>query len=503
MTAPILIWGKEGHTPPMAKRFGFVLGGLGFVLLYAMAEWAYPGGAAPSPGALKVAAVAFLMAAFWVTEALPIPATSLLPLVLFPVMGIAPVKTVAPAYSDKFILLLMGGFFVALGLERWNLHKRLALRTITAVGTQPSRLVLGFMLAGAGLSMWISNTATTLMMLPIALAVLQRVEERTTKEAARPLGIALLLGIAYACNIGGVGTPIGTPPNLIFMSQYAVSFPAGTPISFLDWMLMTLPVVVFMVGAIWWVLVRGVNRVDDALDIGDRDAVQRDYNALGDLSVPERRVLMIFISTALLWVFRKPIALGGMQIGGWAGWLGLEGLVDDSTVAIAAALVMFALPAGDGSGERLLNWATAVKIPWGLLLLFGGGLALAAGFKETGLSEWVGQRLGGLAGLPTWLMVGVVALCVKFLTEVTSNTATTTILMPVLGSVCTARGISPMHLMLPAAISASCAFMLPVATAPNAIVFGTGRVRMTDMVRLGVVINLIGVVITTLVLSLW
>ncbi len=487
----------------MAKTLGFVLGGLGFTLLLILSDWAYPGGSAPGPSAIRVAAVAFLMAVFWVTEALPIPATSMLPLVLFPVLGIAPVKNVAPAYADKFILLLMGGFFIALGLERWNLHKRLALRTIVAVGTRPSQLVLGFMLAGAGLSMWISNTATTLMMLPIALAVLQRVEEKAPGEASGTLGIALLLGIAYACNIGGVGTPIGTPPNLIFMSQYSVSFPSAAPISFLDWMITALPIVIVMIVAIWWVLVRGVNRVDDALDIGDRNAVRNDYLALGGLSIPERRVLVIFGMTALLWVFRKPIVVGEFQLGGWSNWLGLDGQVDDGTVAIAAAILMFALPAGNKKGERLLDWETAVRIPWGLLLLFGGGLALAAGFKETGLSAWVGQQLGALAGLPTWTMIGLVSLSVTFLTEVTSNTATTTILMPVLGSVCETRGIPASHLMLPAAISASCAFMLPVATAPNAIVFGTGRIRMADMVRIGVVINLIGVVVITAILSFW
>jgi sodium-dependent dicarboxylate transporter 2/3/5 len=317
------------------------------------------------------------------------------------------------------------------------------------------------------------------------------------------LGIALLLGIAYACNIGGVGTPIGTPPNLIFMSQYSVTFPAAPAISFFDWMLISLPIVVIMIAAIWWVLVRGVNQVDDTLDIGDRNVVRRDYESMGNLTVPERRVLGIFVMTAMFWVFRKPIIVGDWSIGGWAGWFGLQGQVDDGTVAIGAALLMFALPAGGGSRERLLDWDTAVKIPWGLLLLFGGGLALAAGFKMTGLSEWVGLRLGGLAGMPTWMMIGLVALSVTFLTEVTSNTATTTILMPVLGSVCDARGISATHLMLPAAISASCAFMLPVATAPNAIVFGTGRVRMGDMVRLGVVVNLIGVFVITAILMLW
>jgi len=447
------------------------------------------------------------MAAWWVTEALPIPATSLIPLVLMPVLGVAPVGQIAPTYASPFILLLMGGFFVALSLEKWNLHRRIALGVIARVGSSPDRLVLGFMIAGAILSMWISNTATTLMMLPIAVAVLQRTEETVGKSpGVRAFGVALMLGIAYACNIGGLGTPIGTPPNLIMISQYEKAFPDGAEITFLGWGVMALPIVVVMLGVIWLVITRLTNRVPRDLDVGDRESIARESKALGPLSTPERRVLAIFVATALLWVTRKPVVIAGISVGGWSPALGLDGRVDDGTVAIGAALLMFLMPSGadrtdEPRAERLLDWETARQIPWGLLLLFGGGLALASGFKSTGLSSWVGQQMAGLSTLPVVGMIAVVCLVVTFLTEVTSNTATTTILMPILASVCKNTGIDPMQLMLPAALSASCAFMLPVATAPNAIVFGSGRVEMGDMVKNGFLINLFGVVVITL--ALW
>ncbi|MFT5433378.1 MAG: sodium-dependent dicarboxylate transporter 2/3/5, partial [Myxococcota bacterium] len=441
-----------------------------------------------------------------VTEAIPIPATSMVPLLLLPTLGIAPVGQVAPTYASPFIILLMGGFFIALTLEKWNLHRRIALGVIARVGSSPGRLVLGFMIAGAALSMWISNTATALMMLPIAVAVLQRTEERVGKgPGVRAFGVALMLGIAYACNIGGLGTPIGTPPNLIMISQYEKMFPNAEEITFVSWALTALPIVVIMLGAIWFILTRVTNRIPKDLDIGDASTIAAEAKALGSLTVPERRVLIIFGLTALFWITRKPIAIAGLSIGGWSPLLGLNGRVDDGTVAIGAALLMFLIPAGGSQKRdvRLLDWETAVKIPWGLLLLFGGGLALASGFKSTGLSVWVGERMASVTDLPPVLMIGIICLGVTFLTEVTSNTATTTILMPILASVCKTTGVDPMSLMLPAAMSASCAFMLPVATAPNAIVFGSGRIEMGDMVKNGFVINLIGVVVITAVLVLF
>ena len=483
-----------------ARRAGLLIGPLGFAALMAVAQWGHPWQVGLNGSAVRVAAAAFLMATWWVTEAIPIPATSLLPLVLFPVFEVLSRSAAAAPYADRFIMLLMGGFFVALGLERWGLHRRLALRMVLVVGTRPRRLVLGFMLACAVTSMFISNTATTLMMLPLAAAVLQRVDERTPDDArVRAFGVALMLGIAYACNVGGIGSPIGTPPNLIFLAHYKKAFGAGAEISFLAWMRFALPIVAVMLAVVWLVLTRLVNRVPADLELGNRDALRAELAAMGTMGSAERRVLAVFAATAALWMTRVPVDLGGIRLGGWAAALGLQDFVDDGTVAIAAALAMFLVPAGPaGPRERLLDWETARNIPWGLLLLFGGGLSLASAFEVTGLSYWIGDRLRGLAGLPTWLVTGSICLAVTFLTEITSNTATTTVLMPVLASLCISTGLDPRAVMLPAALSASFAFMLPVATAPNAIVFGSDRVRMTDMVRCGLAINLAGVVVITL-----
>jgi sodium-dependent dicarboxylate transporter 2/3/5 len=484
------------------RKVGLIVGSVGFFGLLGLAHYSEPTGSELSPDAIRLGAITFLMAVWWVTEAIPIPATSLLPLVLMPLFGIASSKTTATAYAGPFIILLMGGFFIALTLERWQLHKRIALNIIQRIGTRPDRLILGFMVAGALLSMWISNTATTLMMLPIAIAVLQRVDASgADPKEVRKMGVGLMLGIAYACNVGGMGTPIGTPPNLIYIGQVEAAFEGRTAIGFLDWMFMALPMVVVMVGVIWLVLTKWVNRIDKNLSIGDQSELREELKAMGGLTTAERRVLVVFVLTALAWVFRRPIGMGGFTIPGWSTTLDLQEMVDDGTVAIAAAVTFFLLPAGkENKGQRLLDWETAVKIPWGLLLLFGGGLALAEGFKVTGFSEWVGYQLAGLATLSPWVLIAVVCLAVTFLTEITSNTATTTILMPVFAAVCVQQGVDPHHLMLPATLSASCAFMLPVATAPNAIVFGSGRVTMGDMVRCGIVINLIGVVVITLLI---
>jgi sodium-dependent dicarboxylate transporter 2/3/5 len=474
------------------------------------------------------------MATWWVTEALHLAATSLIPLVAFPLLGIATVKEVSPAYADRFILLLMGGFFVALTLEKWNLHRRIALTIMRRIGTEPRRLVLSFMITTAVLSMWISNTATTLMMLPIAMAILVRMSDAGMKsDVVEGVGIALMLGIAYAASIGGMGTPIGTPPNIIFLKLYEEQFPDAEPIGFLTWMLLALPVVAVMLAVTWAHLVYRVGKIpgglgDDSgpvvegqesqLDVGSqldvetgraapgysaRAVLEEEQSALGPITRPEVRVAIVFAITAALWVFRRSIPLGdgGMVIPGWSDALGLAGKVDDSTVALAAALAMFVLPAGTGKrGERLLDWATAVKIPWGLLLLFGGGIALARGFANTGLSAFLGAQLVALSAVPVLVMVAVTALLVTFLTEVTSNTATTNILIPILGAAAVAMEANPLLLMLPATLSASCAFMLPVATAPNAIVFGSGWISIPQMARAGFALNLVGVVVISLLL---
>lgn len=492
----------------MGKRIGLVAGVVGFSIFVILGRLLSLESITPS--AMDVAAVTILMASWWMTEAIPIPATSLLPLVLFPMLGIASVSQTAAGYAHPLILFLMGGFFIALTVERWNLHRRLALGVVLRIGTRPDRLILGFMIAGALISMWISNTATTLMMLPIALAVLQRMEEQAPGDPRiRPIGVGLLLGLAYACNVGGMGTPLGTPPNLIFMANYD-TVEGASPISFAGWCGRAMPIVLVMIPLIWLVLTRWVNRIDRTFVGGDRNIILAEVREMGRLNSAEWRVLIFFVMTALLWItrfFKEPVHVGSYAFHGWSHMLGLtevhstKGLiatVDDGTVAIGAAILMFLMPAGrDHKGEKLLDWDTAVRIPWGLLLLFGGGMALAVGFGQSGLSLWIGERLGSLAGLPLVVLTATVCLTVTFLTEVTSNTATTTVLMPVLASAAASHSIDPMYLMMPAALSASCAFMLPVATAPNAIVFGSGLVTMRDMVVCGIVINLIGVVVIT------
>jgi sodium-dependent dicarboxylate transporter 2/3/5 len=419
------------------------------------------------------AAITALCAVWWVTEPIPIPVTSLLPFALLPLAGVLDHDAVAGAYGHTLILLLLGGFILSTALEKCGAHERLALGMVRLVGGHGGpRLVLGFMLAAATLSMWISNTATTLMMLPIATAVLQQTRD---EKLAPPL----LLGVAYASSIGGVGTPIGTPPNVIFMGVYSEA--TGTSWSFLRWMLIGVPTVVVLLPLAWWSLTRR---------LGASERLR--LPVLGPMKAAERRVLAVFAVTVLLWIFRTE------PFGGWTALFGAKG-VGDSTIALGAIVAMFLVP--DGEGDRLLDWKTANRIPWGLLLLFGGGIAIARAFEESGLSLALGTRLSAVSSLPLPVMVALVCLGVTFLTEVTSNTATATLLMPVLAASAKAAGLRPELIMVPAALSASFAFMLPVATVPNAIVFGTDRVTTARMAREGFFINLMGVVVVTLVTS--
>ncbi|MFI2812534.1 MULTISPECIES: DASS family sodium-coupled anion symporter [Microbulbifer] len=409
------------------------------------------------------AAITLLTVIWWVTEALPIPATSLAPFVLLPLFGVADHKLVASSLGSHVILLLMGAFILSKALEKSGAHERLALYMLQLVGVSSGRrLVLGFMLAAGLLSMWISNTATTLMMLPIALAVLSRADNRK-------LTVALVLGVAYAASLGGVGSPIGTPPNVIFMGIYEEV--TGSGFSFLEWMSIGLPVVLVTLPlmALW--LTRSV-RLDKPIEPPQ----------VGEWRPEEVRTLAVFGLAILAWVTRSE------PFGGWSGLLGVEG-AGDSTVALAAVVVMFMVP--NGKGGRLLDWPTAETIPWGMLLLFAGGIAIAKGFTASGLSEMMGNGLSFLTTLPLWLMLVLLCLSVTFLTEITSNTATATLLMPILAVAAETAGFDPMVLMIPAAMCASCAFMLPVATAPNAIAYGTGVLRMQDMVREGAVLSVL------------
>lgn len=409
------------------------------------------------------AAITLLTVVWWITEALPIPATSLVPFVLLPLFGVADHKLVASSLGSHVILLLMGAFMLSKALEKSGAHERLALYMLKLVGvTSGRRLVLGFMLAAGLLSMWISNTATTLMMLPIALAILSHANNQR-------LTIALILGIAYAASLGGVGSPLGTPPNVIFMGIYEEV--TGTEFSFLSWMKVGLPVVLVTlpIMALW--LTRSV-RLEKPIE----------RPRVGEWRPEEVRTLAVFAVAILFWVTRNE------PFGGWSHWLGVED-AGDSTVAIGAVVLMFLVP--NGKGGRLLDWSAAESIPWGMLLLFAGGIAIAKGFVASGLSDMMGEGLSFLTTMPLWLMLLVLCLSVTFLTEITSNTATATLLMPILAVAATSAGFDPMVLMIPAAMCASCAFMLPVATAPNAIAYGTGKINIQDMAREGVVLSVL------------
>jgi sodium-dependent dicarboxylate transporter 2/3/5 len=441
------------------------------------------------PAGYATAAIAVWMATWWLTEALPIYATALLPLALFPLAGVGTIRETAAPYAHDLIFLFMGGFMLALAMQRSALHRRFALATLRLVGDRPANMVGGFMGVAAFLSMWVSNTATAVMMLPVAVSVLELAEEHAPRvwsdRARHDFGLALLLGIAYGASIGGVATPVGTPPNLFLLSF--LSSQLDYPISFARWMMVGVPVVAIMLPVTWWVLVRKLFPVPDERLEGGRAIFARDLAALGPMSRAERIVLGVFVCVCLLWI-GKPILIG-IEVAGSQPFSGLS----DAGIAIAGALVLFATPSGDG--RRVLDWETANQLPWGILVLFGGGLALAAAIGRNGVDQWIGSQSVLLAGLSPVVVVVAVVAGMVFLTELTSNTASTAALVPILASLAPGLGVSPLALAVPAAIAASFAFMLPVATPPNAVVFGSGRVTLVDMIRAGIWLNLIGIVV--------
>jgi len=479
-----------------ARRIGLVLGLALFGLFFAFDL--DPG----RPAATRMASVAALMAVWWITEAIPLFATALLPLVLFPLLGIQDGGSTARAYANSTIFLFLGGFMIAVTMERWNLHKRMALFIITSVGGGPSRIVLGFMVASAFLSMWISNTATAVMMTPIALAILLEMESGLGPRRTRPFSLALLLGIAYACSVGGMATLVGTPPNLAFARIYAQTFPEADPIGFGRWMLLGVPAAALLLPVIWLLVTRVLIRIPRDVVV-DRDVLRAERAALGPVRFEERVVLAVFAATAVLWVFRVPLEIGPVTVPGWSQLLPFPDLIDDGTVALVAALSLFVIPSRNVPATAVAGPDVVRRLPWHIVLLFGGGFALAGGFEESGLSALLGRQFEGLAEVPPVLLVLSVCLGITLLTEFTSNTATTQTILPILASVAVATGIHPLFLMVPATLSASCAFMMPVATPPNAIVFGSERIHIADMARAGVWINLAGaVLITTLFLTL-
>ena len=471
-----------------------------------------------NPLVTRMAAIVVLMATWWITEAIPIPATALLPIVLFPFMGIMRGRLVAPEYMDYYIFLFLGGFIIAIAVEKWNLHKRIALNILRVIGGEPHRLVLGFMVATGFLSMWLSNTATTMMMMPMALSLIVLYEELnkqtvsaggTLDSRAANFSLVLMLSIAYSASIGGLATLIGTPPNLILVAQMGQLFPDAPEISFPQWMFFALPLsVVFMLIA-WVALCRFIYPLPKTTPFSGKEFIDKEIQSLGSMSNEEKKVAAVFVTVALLWMARKDLVFDAdFVVYGWSHWLDVvtarfnigpvASLLDDGTIAISMALMLFILPASKEKGGRLLSWQEANKLPWGILLLFGGGLAVAKGFSVSGLSVYIAGQFAELLGdaSPLVIVLSTVTF-VTGLTELTSNTATASMALPIMASLAQAIEVSPLLLVIPTVLAASCAFMLPVSTPPNAIVYGSGRIPITKMIIAGLWLDLIAVVLLT------
>ena len=476
---PMTIWQKMGRV-------------VGPVTFFCLLFWFHPQGVENPDLARVTAAIAGLVAVFWITEALPLPITSLFPFLLFPLFGVMKTNDVARQYMNKYIFLFLGGFLIAYGMEKWQLHRRIAFLTVSLLGTKPSHILLGFLLATSFLSMWISNTATTLMMLPIALSLVAFAEEKYgySQELER-FCTALFLLIAYSANIGGIATLIGTPPNVILAGMMEKYFPHYPPLDFISWFLLGFPLAICFLLCLyllfWWY----TRPFTSTSLLGSKEIIQEEMKKLGPFRREEKWMLAVFLGTASLWMTRKGLQLGSLKLSGWGEWLPYA---DDSTVAMAMAFSLFLIPATDQEHKTLLEVEDLSKLPWGILLLFGGGFALAEGFRTSGLSLWIGQQFASLQGFSLYWLVVAICFLLTFLTEVTSNTVTTQLILPILASLAIQWDVPPLLLMLPATLSASCAFMLPVATMPNAIVFGTERIPIQHMVLFGILLNLLGVI---------
>lgn len=434
------------------------------------------------------------MAVWWLTEALPIYATALLPLVTFPLLGARSMREAAAPYAHELIFLFLGGFLIALAMQRSGLHRRIALLTIRVVGERPSHILAGFMGVTALLSMWVSNTATAIMMLPVATSVIGLVSGRCSQDAGSRAALAhfstgLLLSIAYAASIGGLATPIGTPPNLFVLSFVRESL--GVEVSFVRWMAFALPLVAVFLPIAWFLLARVLHPADELRVAGGARLADDALAEMGRLSRGEWASLVVFGAAAALWMTRPWLVT--LEVAGAQPFAGLT----DPGIAIACALVLFATPTDWSRGEFALDWETARGVPWGVLLLFGGGLSLAAAMRGSGVSELLGGVATNLEGLPPLLIIAAVVAAIIFLTELTSNTATAAALIPILAAIAPGIGIPPLTLAASAALAASCAFMLPVATPPNAVVFGSGLVGMAEMSRAGLWLNWTGIVLIT------
>ena len=457
------------------------------------------------PGNSKVTycfAIALLMAVWWITEAVPMAVTALIPVALFPLFGVVDGKTVSSMYFNHLIFLFIGGFLMAFAMERWNLHRRIALRILILFGVSPGRILLGFMLATSFLSMWMSNTATAMMMVPIALSIIMKLEEALGEEKTGKYNVGLLLGIAYSASIGGIATLVGSPPNLSFARIVSIIFPKMKEISFADWFIYAMPVTILLFLAAWLLLYFMYRPKESWENIHIND-FRKEYKALGKAKLEEKIVLILFIILAVLWIFRSGFNIQSFEIPGWAKLFKNPSYINDGTVAVFISILLFMIPSATKKGERIMNWETARKIPWNIVLLFGGGFALAQGFVDSGLSAWFGQQLADLANVEPLVLTLANVTMMSFLTELTSNVATTEMILPILAGLATTIKINPLLLMIPATLASSLAFMLPVATPPNAIIFGTNRIRVKDMVRTGFLLNLLAIIIATLLMYFW
>jgi len=446
-------------------------------------------------------AIAVLMAVWWMTEALPLAVTSLLPLALYPFLGIMKTGAVAPNYAHHLIFLFMGGFMIAIALQEWQLHRRFALTIISFIGSNPRRVILGFMLATALLSMWISNTATTIMMLPIGLAVIKHLQSDEEDPSRTGLfGMVLMLGIAYSSSMGGIATLIGTPPNVVFSGIYENYFPQLPEVSFMDWMTMALPLSLLLFITVWLYLVYGVLRKKNLPQTPEKDFFIQQKRELEPLNIPQKWVLTIFTVTAFLWILRSNIDVGSFVIPGWPNLLGFSGKIQDSTIAITMSILLFIIPVQyQGKTRTLLQGKHLLELPWDILLLFGGGFALAGGIQKSGLAAYLGGHLVFLGHLPLLPVLFLLTISVALLTEFTSNTAVATTVLPIMAALAMNLDVDPRLFMIPATVAASCAFMLPVSTPPNAIVFGSRLIPIKSMVRIGVVL----IVLVSMIVSVY
>ncbi|WP_159522466.1 SLC13 family permease [Sunxiuqinia indica] len=447
----------------------------------------------------KALAITVLMAIWWVTEAVPLAVTALLPVILFPILGVMDGKAITTTYFNNIIFLFMGGFIMALAMERWNLHNRIALQIVNWIGVSPGRILMGFMVSTAFLSMWMSNTATTMMMLPIAMSVATKLKDLiNSKESVSHYAIGLFLSIAYSSSIGGMATLVGTPTNMVMVKIQDILFAGAPEISFTQWLMFALPLSVTMIG-VTWLLIYFIFRPKKRWHELNYDSFDVYFKRMGKMTYEEKWVLSLFGMLVLAWIFRPGIKINDFFLPGWADLFSNKNFISDGTTAILFSVILFLIPSKNKKGKMLMDWKTANKLPWNIVLLFGGGFALAKGFESSGLSVWLGEQMQFGEYFPSALSLLLIIILMSFLTELTSNVASTTILLPVFAGIAISKNIHPYFYMIPLTLAANLAFMLPTATPGNAIVFGTGKISIRQMMKTGILLNMIGVLLVLLI----